>query len=160
MNTTTTTTTEPPYHLTPTHHSTETSANPKFSHKTILNLLNTKCTTSLQHLKQAHALVLKTGHIQDHFVAGSLLKRYANPQFGSLESSVEVFNQVSKPNVFVWNSIIKGFLDNNQPRKAIGFYQKMVVENSKPNKYTFPPLFKACTTLQAVEEGVQLHAKW
>ncbi|PSS28870.1 Pentatricopeptide repeat-containing protein [Actinidia chinensis var. chinensis] len=148
----TTTTTELPCHLPP-----ETPPTSKFSPKTILTLLNTKCTTSLHHLKQAHALTLKIGLFQDHYIAGSLVKSYANPDFGSLDCSIQVFNQVQNPNVFVWNSMIKGFVDNDQPLNAIYFYEKMVGSNSKPNKYTYPPLFKACTLMGSVEEGVQIH---
>lgn len=60
--------------------------------------------------------------------------------------------------MFVWNSLIRGFVDNNQPLKALSFYSKMVGSKSKPNEYTYPPLFKACAVLGAVEEGVQVHA--
>ncbi|CAL5378554.1 unnamed protein product [Camellia sinensis] len=156
----TATTTELSYHhLTPKDLPTENSPTSKFSQKTILNLLNTKCTTSLQHLKQAHSLILKTSHFKDHYTAGSLVKCYANPHFDSLDCSTQVFNHVKNPNVFVWNTMIKAFLDNNQPCNAISFYYKMVVSNSKANKYTYPPLLKACTQLQAVEEGVQVHGQ-
>ncbi|PSS03080.1 Pentatricopeptide repeat-containing protein [Actinidia chinensis var. chinensis] len=51
----------------------------------------------------------------------------------------------------------KGFVDNNQALHAIYFYQKMVGSNSKPNKYTYPPLLKACGIVGVVEEGVQVH---
>ncbi|XAR49256.1 hypothetical protein NMG60_11032385 [Bertholletia excelsa] len=145
--------TEPPYH-----HLTESSSTSKFSQKTLLTLLNTRCATSLHHLKQAHALILKTHLFQDHYVSGSLIKCYSNPQFQSLDSSIQVFNLVSNPNVFVYNSMIKGFLDNNLPWEALFLHQRMVEANSRPNKYTYPPLLKACAMLGAIEEGVQIHA--
>lgn len=158
MNTTTTITAEQPYHhLTPKNH--PPPETPTYSQKTLLRLLNTKCTTSLQHLKQTHALILRTGHFQDHYVSGSLANSYANPDFETLDFSVRVFDQVRNPNVFVWNSLVRGFLDNNQPLNALSFYTtKMVGSRSKPNKYTYPPLLKACAVLGAVEEGVQVHA--
>lgn len=128
------------------------------SHKTILNLLNTKCTNSLENLQQAHALVLRTGHFQDHYVAGSLLRCYANPQFGSLSVLSRVLEQVPEPNVFVWNSVIKGCLHLKHPFEAISMYYKMVVSGSSPNKFTYPQLFKACTAEHAIEEGLQIHS--
>ncbi|KAF7127190.1 hypothetical protein RHSIM_Rhsim11G0096200 [Rhododendron simsii] len=158
MNTTTTITAEQPYHhLTPKNHPPPEA--PIYSQKTLLRLLNTKCTTSLQHLKQTHALILRTGHFQDHYVSGSLAYSYANPDLETLDFSVRVFDQVRNPNVFVWNSLVRGFLDNNQPLNALSFYStKMVGSRSKPNKYTYPLLLKACAVLGAVEEGVQVHA--
>ncbi|KAL2254188.1 UNVERIFIED_CONTAM: Pentatricopeptide repeat-containing protein [Sesamum indicum] len=125
--------------------------------KAILNILNTKCTDSLGNLKQAHALILKTGHFRDHYVAGSLLKCYANPKFGSLSNSLRVLEQVYEPNVFVWNCIIKGCMDLREPFKAISMYYEMAISGSRPNKYTYPPLFKACTLEQAIGEGLQIH---
>ncbi|KAK6139411.1 hypothetical protein DH2020_026849 [Rehmannia glutinosa] len=154
----TATTTELLYHPPPAEHSTEnfTTSNP--SQKTILHLLNTKCISSLENLKQAHALILKTGYLQDHYVAGSLIKCYANPHFGNLSNLLQVLEQVSEPNVFVWNNIIKGCLDLREPFDAISMYYKMVVSGSRPNKYTYPQVFKACTLERAIEEGMQVHS--
>ncbi|KAJ4955426.1 hypothetical protein NE237_012209 [Protea cynaroides] len=132
--------------------------NSKFSQKTLSNLLNTNCRTSLQHLKQAHAQIIRNDLSKDSYVAGSLVKCYANPHFGSLGCAFKVFNQVTQPNAFLWNSMIKGFLENNAPDKAISLYRKMVVADSRPNKFTFPILFKACTVARAIEEGMQIHS--
>ncbi|CAA2977840.1 pentatricopeptide repeat-containing At5g66520-like [Olea europaea subsp. europaea] len=149
-----TTTEIPPYHLPPANHLTE---NFPISQKTILNFLNTKCSTSMENLEQAHALILKTDHFQDHYVAGTLVKCYANPRLGSLESSIRVLEHVQNPNVFVWNCIIKGCVDNKEFFKAICFYIGMVSVDSRPNKYTYPPLFKACIVKELIAEGMQLH---
>ena len=162
MSSTATTATEAPYHhhhhLIPKGHSTETS---KLSHKAILHLLNTQCTTSLHHLKQAHALILRTGHLQDSYIAGSLVKSYANVstnRYLSFESSLRVFDFVRKPNVFLWNCMIKVCIENNEPFKAILLYYEMVVAHSRPNKYTYPAVLKACSDSGVVAEGVQVHA--
>lgn len=127
------------------------------SQKTIVNLLNSKCSYSLQNLKQAHALILKTGHFQDHYVAVSLLNSYANPRFGSPSTLSQILEHVPQPNAFVWNSVIKGCLHLKHPFEAISMYQKMVFSGSSPNKYTYPQLFKACAFEKSIEEGVQIH---
>ncbi|CBI39605.3 unnamed protein product, partial [Vitis vinifera] len=161
MSSTATTATEAPYHhhhLIPNGHSTETS---KLSHKAILHLLNTQCTTSLHHLKQAHALILRTGHLQDSYIAGSLVKSYANVstnRYLSFESSLRVFDFVRKPNVFLWNCMIKVCIENNEPFKAILLYYEMMVAHFRPNKYTYPAVLKACSDAGVVAEGVQVHA--
>ncbi|KAI3776805.1 hypothetical protein L1987_46595 [Smallanthus sonchifolius] len=149
---TTATTAELPSH----HHLTE-NPNQPITQKSLLNILTTKCTTSLHLLKQTHALILKTNHFQDHYIAGSLIKSYANPHFNSFTSSIQVFHQVPNPNVFVWNSIIKACVDNNNPCLALLYYSNMVGSNSNPNKFTYPMLFKACMALKSVEEVEQIH---
>ncbi|XP_042515414.1 pentatricopeptide repeat-containing protein At5g48910-like [Macadamia integrifolia] len=152
---TTTMAAEPiPYHLVPN----DNSSIPQLYQKTLSTLLNTNCSTSLQHLKQTHAQIIRIGLSQDSYVAGSLVKCYANPYFSSLGCALKVFNQVPQPNAFLWNSMIKGFLENNASDEAITLYRKMVVADSKPNKFTFPTLFKACAVARAVEEGFQVHA--
>lgn len=151
---------EVPYHLAnEIRQTTEASPNFNQSHKAILNLLNTKCAASFKLLTQVHGLVLKIGHFQDHYVAGTLVKCYANPLFGSLGSAMVVLEQTPKPNVFVWNCLIKGCVDNEETCTAISVYYDMLLSGSaKPNKYTYPPLFKACTREQAFQEGMQFHA--
>ncbi|KAM7478486.1 hypothetical protein LguiA_026699 [Lonicera macranthoides] len=148
------TTTELPYHLTPKDFPPFHSLN---SHKIFLNLLNTKCTTSLYHLKQVHALILKTHHFSDHYISGSLLKSYSNPNFNTFSTSIKILDQIPNPNVFVWNCMLKGCLENNEPVLAIGFYYRMVFCNSRANKYTYPIVLKACGIGGGVGEGRQVH---
>lgn len=154
----TTTTTNQPYHLRPKDLSTESTPTSRISQKTILHLLNSKCNTSLQHLKQAHAVVLRSGHFQDHYIAGTVVKLYTNPQFSNFGIALKVFDCVPNPNVFVWNIIVKGCLENNEPVLVISSYRKMMAMNARPNKFTYPSLFKACKLVQAAEEGLQVHA--
>lgn len=41
---------------------------------------------------------------------------------------------------------------------VISSYKNMLVFNSRPNKFTYPTLLKACAITGSVEEGVQFHA--
>lgn len=154
----TTITTELPYHLTAKQNINShcTSLN-NLSQKKLLHLLATKCTTSLNNLKQVHALILKSNHFEDHFIAGSLITSYAVPHFGTFSTSIELLEQVPEPYVVVWNAIIKGCLDNNEPGLALCFYHEIMVLNCRANNYTYPPLFKACTVAGASKEGAH---KW
>ncbi|KAK4748786.1 hypothetical protein SAY87_015372 [Trapa incisa] len=141
----------PPHHLHPS------SADQQ---KAALDLLNSKlCGSSVHHLKQAHALVLKMGQFQDHYVAGTLVKCYANPQFKSLELALKVVDSVQNPNVFVWNNIIRGCLGNDEPLEALQMYYEMVDSDTRPNKFTFPAILKACSNAGAQGEGLQVHAQ-
>lgn len=152
------TTTDLPHHLKPEEISTTNIPTSEFSQKTILDILNTKCHTSWQHLKQAHAVILKSGHFQDHYVSGTLVKCHANSRFSNFELALKVFNSVHKPNVFVWNSVLRACLEHNEPWRVISLYSEMVGVDSKPNKFTYPTVFKACSITEADKEGVQVHA--
>ncbi|XP_054804283.1 pentatricopeptide repeat-containing protein At5g66520-like [Prosopis cineraria] len=139
----------------PAQNSTLTS---RLSHKKVLDILNNKCGHSPQHLRQAHAMILRTGHFQDHYVSGTLVKCYANPYFNDFALAIRVFHHIPSPNVFVWNIILKGCLENNDPDMAISSYKNMLVFNSRPNNFTYPTLLKACALAGSVEEGIQFHA--
>ncbi|XP_022159626.1 pentatricopeptide repeat-containing protein At5g48910-like isoform X1 [Momordica charantia] len=128
----------------------------KLPQKTILKFFDTKSVTSLQYLSQVHGLVLRSGHFQDHYVSGALLKCYANPHFSNLDFALKVFSSIPNPNVFIWNIVIKGCVENNKPFEAIYFYGRMVTD-ARPNKFTYPTLFKACSVTQADQEGRQIH---
>lgn len=54
--------------------------------------------------------------------------------------------------------MMKVCIGNNEPWKAILLYHEMVVARSRPNKYTYPAVIKACGDAGAVAEGVQVHA--
>ncbi|KAB2630276.1 pentatricopeptide repeat-containing protein [Pyrus ussuriensis x Pyrus communis] len=152
----TSTTTNLPHNIKPNESSEDIkSPTPKLSQKTILHIINTKCATSLQHLKQAHGVALRSGHFQDHYVAGAIVKCYASNNFGL---ALKVFDCVWRPNVFVWNIVIKGCLEHNEAFSCVSYYCKMVDMNARPNKFTYSMLFKACSLAQAVEEGLQIHA--
>lgn len=105
-----------------------------------------------------HSIILRTGHFQDHYVSGTLLKCYANPHFNNFGLAIQVFDYIPRPNVFVCNILLKGSLENGQPHKAISCYHKMVLLNSRPNKFTYPTLLKACAITGSVKEGIQFHA--
>ncbi|KAL5996480.1 hypothetical protein ACLOJK_026560 [Asimina triloba] len=127
--------------------------------KTATQILDTKCHNSPRNLKETHAQIIKAGLAADNYVAGSLVKCYAASSVPtSLDIALEVFDHVQAPHAFLWNSIIRAFLDTKAPEKSISFYCRMVAEQSKPNKYTYPSLLKACTAAGAVAEGMQVHA--
>ncbi|CAL0300135.1 unnamed protein product [Lupinus luteus] len=151
-----TTATNFPSGLKPLEFSTESTS--KLSQKKVLDILNKKCFNSLQHLRQVHSIILRTGHFQDHYVSGTLVKCYANPHFNNFALAIKVFDQIPRPNVFVCNIVLKGSLENGEPHEAISCYQKMVLLNSKPNKFTYPTLFKACAITGSVKEGIQFHS--
>lgn len=87
------------------------------------------------------------------------MKCYTNPQFKNLELALKVFDCVHKPNVFVWNNIIKGCLESDEPSEALQRYCEMVDSDTRPNKFTFPTILKACSTARAEQGGLQVHSQ-
>ncbi|KAI5648073.1 hypothetical protein M9H77_34078 [Catharanthus roseus] len=75
---------------------------------------------------------------------------------------LQVFEQIDKPNVFSWNTIIRCFAVSDDPQRAlIGFqyYTKMLSQETFPDKYTFPFLLQACGSVSdsGLMKQVQCH---
>ncbi|KAF6147185.1 hypothetical protein GIB67_009577 [Kingdonia uniflora] len=66
------------------------------------------------------------------------------------------------PNSFLYNNMIKGFVDIGSYEDALTFYFQMlnnVYNRCNPNNFTFPFVLKACSKLTAFEEGKVVHGQ-
>ncbi|XP_042399074.1 pentatricopeptide repeat-containing protein At2g45350, chloroplastic-like isoform X2 [Zingiber officinale] len=67
------------------------------------------------------------------------------------------FTKVDDSHPFFWNSIIRRYERNQEPRKAIITFCHMMQRNISPDKFTFPFILKACASAMALREGEQIH---
>ncbi|EEF35943.1 pentatricopeptide repeat-containing protein, putative [Ricinus communis] len=59
--------------------------------------------------------------------------------------------------VVIWNMLIRAYAWNGPFTEAINLYYKMLELGIQPSKYTYPFVLKACSALQAIEEGKEIH---
>ncbi|MBA0717288.1 hypothetical protein Golax_005122, partial [Gossypium laxum] len=116
-----------------------------------------RCST-MGELKQIHAQMLKTGLVADTVLVSKVLTFCVSSKYGNLEHARMVFDRVNRPNTFMYNTMIKGYSENNKPETALLLYQHMLDLSVPHNSYTFPFLLKACSSLSAMEETKQIHA--
>ncbi|PIN11247.1 hypothetical protein CDL12_16156 [Handroanthus impetiginosus] len=64
---------------------------------------------------------------------------------GKSEFGDQIFNQIRKPNLFSWNTMIRYFAAF-EAVTALNYYMKMLSQEMVPDKYTFPFLLQACGT--------------
>ncbi|KAG2720097.1 hypothetical protein I3760_02G020000 [Carya illinoinensis] len=114
--------------------------------------------SKMVEIKQIHARLYKTGLIGDPNAVSRLLASSISPDFGSLTYARKVFDEISRPNTFMWNTMIRGYSKSNEPEAALLLYHQMLCHSAPHNAYTFPFLLKACSTLSALEETQQIHA--
>ena len=75
---------------------------------------------------------------------------------GSIESAVEVFEEMPEKNVFSWTAIIHGLASNGKGRRALEFFSLMKEADVEPNDVTFIGALSACSHVGLVEEGQAL----
>ncbi|KAF3775857.1 Pentatricopeptide repeat-containing protein [Nymphaea thermarum] len=124
---------------------------------TILSLLR-RCTT-FQTLQKIHAQVFLNGYQQNISIATMLVNLYALSVFGNLQLSCLILQQLRKPSVHIWNSIIRAFSQSpTLPLEAVFNYNRMVEASFSPDKYTFSFVLKACTRAGLVQKCKEVHA--
>lgn len=110
---------------------------------TILSLLD-KC-KSMTELKQLHGLMITTSVIKNIIPLSKLIDFCVNPKTGDLYYARSVFNQIAKPNHYIWNSMIRGYSNSDVPIEALIMYKEMQQMGFSPDNFTFPFVLKACS---------------
>ncbi|XP_071738964.1 pentatricopeptide repeat-containing protein At5g56310-like [Rutidosis leptorrhynchoides] len=123
-----------------------------------LSLLADKC-TSMRELQQIHAQMLVSATIHDNFAASRLLSFSALSVHGDLIYASKLLHSIHQPNMFMWNTLIRGLAISLKPHKAVLLYIKMRNLGVTPGKHTFPFILKACTNLHSVRLCKQVHTQ-
>ncbi|EEF28314.1 pentatricopeptide repeat-containing protein At2g42920, chloroplastic [Ricinus communis] len=128
------------------------------SDQTYLSMLDKNCTT-MKDLKKIHSQLIKTGLAKDTNAASRILAFCASPA-GDINYAYLVFVQIQNPNIFAWNTIIRGFSRSSVPQNSISLYIDMLLTSPvQPQRLTYPSVFKAFAQLDLASEGAQLHGK-
>ncbi|PON87778.1 DYW domain containing protein [Trema orientale] len=117
------------------------------------------CASSKPKLMQIHAFSIRHGvpitdpdmgkHLIFAIVALSAPMGYAH----------NVFSQIDNPNIFTFNTMIRGYAESENPRPAIELYRHMRAFSSvKADTHSYPFLLKALAKLTAVREGEMVHS--
>ncbi|KAG0448556.1 hypothetical protein HPP92_027780 [Vanilla planifolia] len=112
---------------------------------------------SFVHFLQIHCQILRHHLAADPFIASKLLEFSAASPHGSLAYARKLFDCIPQPNVFSWNTLIRGHASSPNPSAALRIFHSMLFAGIAPNSYTFPFALKACARLLALREGKQLH---
>ncbi|KAI3992794.1 hypothetical protein MKX01_011749 [Papaver californicum] len=114
-----------------------TSISKFISDHSCLSMLEKNC-RSMRDLHKLHAQLIKTGLSKDIIAVSRVLCFCATSPFGDINYAYQVFSQIKQPNLFSWNTIIRGF---------------------SQKKLTYPSLFKAYSNFGRVQGRSQLHGR-
>ncbi|CAN1785266.1 Pentatricopeptide repeat-containing protein At2g20540, partial [Linum perenne] len=119
---------------------------------------------STVELKKIQAHILKRSLSQSNFLATKMVDVCDAAQ--DLKYATLIFKQVSEPNGFLYNAMIRTYTHNSSYGLTISIYSRMLkITNPSelsnpisPDKFTFPFVVKACAGLSSHELGRQVHA--
>ncbi|KAL5981390.1 hypothetical protein ACLOJK_015445 [Asimina triloba] len=119
--------------------------------------------SNLRSLKQIHAFMLVNGlFLNSHLPSlRELIFSSALLLSCTIHYAHQLFDQITHPDVFIWNTIIRGSAQSSDPSKAISLYVRMerTSPTTRPDNFTFPFVLKACAKLFSVSTGSQVHGK-
>lgn len=106
--------------------------------------------------RQLHAQVLKS-EVGSHVIAqNALIAMYT--KFDQIGDACNVFYRIATKDLISWGSIIAGFSQLGYDEEALYHFTEMLRHGGyQPNEFIFGSVFSACSSLQSVEYGRQIH---
>ncbi|KAF9611533.1 hypothetical protein IFM89_032933 [Coptis chinensis] len=105
--------------------------------------------------KQIHAYVLRNGIETDVSVINVLIDLYSKCR--RVKIGRRLFNQMPIKNVVSWTTMIAGYMQNSCDWDAMKLFSEMTQQGWRPDGYTCTSILNSCGSLQALEQGRQVH---
>ncbi|XP_050369953.1 pentatricopeptide repeat-containing protein At1g08070, chloroplastic-like [Argentina anserina] len=128
---------------------------PNNYHSLPLNPILQSC-ASLSDLKCIHAKIIETGYCQNLPIITKLVS-LASSTAPTMDYARNLFDAMPERDVFLWNTLIRGYADRGPCHEAIVLYREMHRSGFSPDKYTFPFVVRSCAVQSALTEGKEVH---
>ncbi|XP_024314103.1 putative pentatricopeptide repeat-containing protein At1g69350, mitochondrial isoform X1 [Brachypodium distachyon] len=103
-----------------------------------------------------HGMVIKFGLAEQISVVSALVSMYS--KLGELDSAKHLFDSCTEKNNLLWNSIISGYLVNNEWNMALDTFCKMQIENVAPDATTVIKVIYGCRHIKDLRMAKSIHA--
>ncbi|XP_022946769.1 putative pentatricopeptide repeat-containing protein At3g49142 [Cucurbita moschata] len=110
----------------------------------------------LKTLNKLHSKIIVNEHLRiDPTLAIKLMRAYSAN--GETRVARYIFDRTLEKNVVFFNVMIRSYVNNNLYVEALSIYQVMSSCAFYPDHYTFPCVLKACSGLDNLRVGLQVH---
>ncbi|XP_010067671.2 pentatricopeptide repeat-containing protein At1g11290, chloroplastic [Eucalyptus grandis] len=110
---------------------------------------------SLRIGKSIHGYAVRAGFDSLVNVSTALLDMYSKCK--SVKTARVIFDRIEKRSVVTWNSMIDGYVENENPKEAVAIFEKMLDEQVEPTNVTVMGALHACADLGDLERGMFVH---
>ncbi|XP_019422034.1 PREDICTED: pentatricopeptide repeat-containing protein At2g22410, mitochondrial-like [Lupinus angustifolius] len=125
-------------------------------HQTLHYLIE-QC-SSMRQLKLLHAQIILHGLTDQVLTLGKLVSFCSTHEQGDLRYAHLLFDQIPQPNKFMYNHLIRGYSNSDDPTMSLLLYRQMVSAGLYPNEFTMPFVVKACSFKPSYRKIVIVHA--
>ncbi|KAI4307539.1 hypothetical protein L6164_030715 [Bauhinia variegata] len=127
----------------------------RLCHKVPPSVLLLQMCHKFEEVRQLHAQFLVTGLLGHPLNAGRLIESYV--EFSGINYAISVFETIPSPDIFAYNNIIRGLTLCKFPHEALLLFNKLLQEGRNPDSFTYTFVLKACSHLEVLSEGEQVH---
>ncbi|KAI3412331.1 uncharacterized protein J3R85_017453, partial [Psidium guajava] len=110
-------------------------------------------------LKAIHAQIIFRGLADEILLLGKLISFSAVDNAGDLAYARYLFDKMREPNRFMYNSLIRGYSNGEDPLEAVLLYRQMTGSGISPNEFTLPFVLKACAGESLYWVSVLVHSQ-
>ncbi|KAK8587796.1 hypothetical protein V6N13_086769 [Hibiscus sabdariffa] len=107
--------------------------------------------------RQCHGYVVKSGLDFHQYVKNALINMYS--KFFDLEGAMRVFSLVPGYDVYSYNSVLSGLLQQGFLDEAVQVLDRMMGEGVKWDSVTYVTVFGLCACLKDLNLGLQVHCR-
>ncbi|KAI0522588.1 hypothetical protein KFK09_004968 [Dendrobium nobile] len=104
--------------------------------------------------REVHGHMIRVGSDPSCFAASAVLHMYS--KCGNIEKANIFFERMPNPDLVAWTSLISGFAQNGQPRKALHYYELLLESRIRPDHITFVGVLSACVHAGLVDKGIEI----
>ncbi|XVE56233.1 hypothetical protein DITRI_Ditri03aG0221700 [Diplodiscus trichospermus] len=105
--------------------------------------------------RQIHSLAVKKGLSVFVSVGNALVTMYG--KCGSLDDALKTFELSGDKNSITWSAMITGYAQSGNSLKALKLFSSMHFAGIMPSEFTLVGVLNACSDINVVEEGKQVH---
>lgn len=107
--------------------------------------------------EQIHSQIIKTGFELNVYVCSVLIDMYA--KCGELSIAREILERLTEKDVVSWTAMIAGYSQHEFYVEALKLFEEMLSRGIQSDNIGFSSAIGACAGIQALEQGLQIHAQ-
>ncbi|KAL8480908.1 hypothetical protein ACS0TY_027433 [Phlomoides rotata] len=132
---------------------TQTTFKSSFNSEDALLFLQ-KC-ANFKQMRQIHAKIVRNSLHQHQVIVARLIRLCSS--YKKLDYASFVFQQIENPSTFLWNLLIRAYIVNDCPHRALLLYNSLIFEGVSVDKFTLPFVMKACLACSCVDKAREVH---
>ncbi|GAV88616.1 PPR domain-containing protein/PPR_2 domain-containing protein/DYW_deaminase domain-containing protein [Cephalotus follicularis] len=105
--------------------------------------------------KSVHGYVIRAGFDSLVNISTAFVDMYS--KCGMVGTARLIFDGMNHRTVVSWNSMIHGYVQNDDPEEAMAMFQRMLDEEVEPTNVTIMKALQACADLGDIQRGLFVH---